>query len=486
MAEQTLLPVTVIYGDGVGAEVMEATLSILRFANAPIHIESASIGQVHYERDISTGIAPDAWEPIKRNKVILKAPSALPTLEIHKNSDISLKKMLGLHVSVDCFEAFTGISGVSEPFSRFVVSESEEALSAGIEHQPDDETVQFTYVQTAKQIERLLTYAKMLATTLGEDYATIVHQCDLLTLTENFSYKQSKLWQRKHDGFELKYLSANDLPFLQETAGRKVLAASNLHRLMLRALYSNQIGTPWISYSYHLGEGHALFEPNHPALLEGVGEDEANPSGMLLAAVTMLDYLGHQEVARKIKQAWLSTIEAGIHTKDMYDASISKKCVGTKEFSDEISTRLHEASDNLPQVELSPIPVFEDSEYPILPSLQVLVGADVFISWQKEFDNLIKLINNLSQATENKALKLQMVGSRGLKLWPETEMANQLEPGDFIRARFVAQGIGEKIATQEDVAQLIAALTAHGFSFFRVDKLHVYNDRLGFTLAYGE
>lgn len=493
------LPITVIYGDGVGPEIMEATLNILRYAKAPIHIETASIGKINYEHGIATGISPDAWEPIKRNKIILKAPTITKSEHGQKNSSTALKKILGLHFSVEEYFSIPELTNESSKkqstvneFHTRLISENEEGFHTGIEHQIDDENYQLSYIITEKQIDRMLSYSKKLATELKIKEISAIACDDISELVESNLSRIYDEWRNDNKNILLSdnYISEVFIDILQAPENYPLIVMSNYNSLILRNIFLQKISSNWIPSSYSIGSEYALFEPIHGCYENLEGKDFANPSGMLNAAINMLCYLGYNEIASNIKNAWLSTIEDGIHTSDIYQEGISKKNVGTNDFAKEIANRIGDKPKKISPVKLNNIPSFEDKEDNNLRSLKQMVGVDIFFMWQEEFICLQDLCNFIQEITKKTSLKLQMLGSKGIKLWPQTEITEMLiqniSKGDLIRARFVAQGIGEKKASSHEVVELLDVFSKNNISFIKTDNLYVYGDRLGFSLAYGE
>lgn len=207
--------IAVAYGDGIGSEIMEATLAILREAGANIAIETIEIGQRIYNMGARHGILPSAWEVLRRNGIFLKSPTIIPN-----NPDYDYR-----------------------------------------------------------------------------DIDEIIYQ-----------------------KFEL-----------------------SAESLVISNLIPKEYNVDWLAASANIGNDFAMFAGVHDSAPEIAGKNLANPSGIIQAAIMMLEYIGQGDVAERIKKAWLRTIEEGIHTADMYRKKTSSKKVGTKEFAEEIISRMWRA-----------------------------------------------------------------------------------------------------------------------------------------------
>ena len=135
--------ITVAKGDGIGPEIMDATLDIILAAGAKIKIEEIEVGEKVYLAGNTSGIAPESWETIRRNKIFLKAPITTPQGGGYKSLNVTTRKFLGLYSNVrPCMSLHPFVSTKHPVMDLVIVRENEEDLYAGIEHQQTDEVVQ--------------------------------------------------------------------------------------------------------------------------------------------------------------------------------------------------------------------------------------------------------------------------------------------------------------------------------------------------------
>jgi isocitrate dehydrogenase len=222
-----------------------------------------------------------------------------------------------------------------------------------------------------------------------------------------------------------------------------------------------------------------MFEAIHGSAPRIAGQDIANPSGLLLAAVQMLVHVGQGEIASTIHNAWLRTIEDGIHTVDIFDPKISVEKVGTKAFAGEVIDRLGRVPSTLNVVSYrsatSPI---EIALTPRGLTEKVQVGIDVFLAW---LDEPSRLIADL-KGQETSDLKLVMVSNRGQLCYPDGADAPVLT--DHYRCRFQSPD-GAAVDT-DSLLELLGKLAAVGLPFVKTEGLFTFDGVPGFSLGQGQ
>ncbi len=153
-------PITVAYGDGIGPEIMEAVLSILRGAEAKISIDIIEIGERVYSKEWSHGISPSGWESIERTKILLKSPTTTPQGKGHKSLNVALRKNLGLYANIrPCISYHPVIENKFGKFDIVVIRENEEDVYTGIEHRLTGDSYQCTKIITRSGSEKICRYA---------------------------------------------------------------------------------------------------------------------------------------------------------------------------------------------------------------------------------------------------------------------------------------------------------------------------------------
>jgi isocitrate dehydrogenase len=227
----------------------------------------------------------------------------------------------------------------------------------------------------------------------------------------------------------------------------------------------------------------ALFEAIHGSAPDIAGKGVANPSGLLKAGVMMLVHIGQPEVAERVHNAYLATIESGIHTGDIYNPSISKARVGTEAFADAIIKRLGETPKILKPVSYAAGVGMPQPTHAIhrTPAQRTLYGIDVFLQWDGEPRDPDVLGAALEPASTN-ALKLTMMTNRGLKVWPNG--APETFCTDHWRCRFEPRD-GASVS-QQDVLSLLQSVHDRGFDIIKTEHLYLFDGKPGFALGQGQ
>jgi isocitrate dehydrogenase len=238
-------------------------------------------------------------------------------------------------------------------------------------------------------------------------------------------------------------------------------------------------GSVGLAPSANIGENVAMFEAIHGSA-PGLPADVANPSGLLLSGVMMLVHLGQTAAAQAVHNAWLRTIEDGIHPADIFVEGQSTRLVGTAEFADEVIRRLGKLPIQLPTVQYDK-PVDLSRALARVsrakPADKQLVGVDIFVSWVKSANELAAILQQSDQAD----LPLQMITNRGVKVWPggfpETFCT------DHWRCRFMKDN-GTIVHGQ--VVRLLDSLERLGVDFIKMENLCTFDGEPGYSLGQGQ
>jgi isocitrate dehydrogenase len=232
--------------------------------------------------------------------------------------------------------------------------------------------------------------------------------------------------------------------------------------------------------SANIGEHCAMFEAIHGSAPRRAGQNLANPSGLLLGGVQMLVHVGQSDVAERVHNAWLKTIEDGIHTYDIFEEGVSKQKVGTQEFAEAVIARIGQRPTTLRPAEYAERPKMKLPTWKRTPGpKKETVGIDVFV------DAPGIAADALAATVKKEAgsgLTLAMITNRGVKVWPgglpETFCT------DHWRCRFMAeQG---KTLSHAAIAELLGRLAKAGVDFIKTEHLCTFNGEPGYSLGQGQ
>ncbi|WPY01441.1 Isocitrate dehydrogenase [Candidatus Trichorickettsia mobilis] len=479
-------PVTVARGDGIGPEIMEAVLRILKESEAKIRIEAIEIGEKLYQKNYTSGIAGDTWESLARTRVLLKAPITTPQGGGYKSLNVTLRKALSLYANVRPSISYHPFVETLHPkLDLTIIRENEEDLYAGIEYRHTHNMYESIKLISRVGSEKIIRYAFEYAIKNNRKKVTCFSKDNIMKFSDGIFHKVFDEVAKEYPQIKPEHYIIDIGTARLATAPDlfDVIVTSNLYGDIISDVTSEISGSVGLAGSANIGEYYAMFEAVHGSAPDIAGKDIANPSGLLNAAVMMLVHIGQGKIAATIENAWKKTIEDGIHTTDIYNDQTSSKKVGTQEFAAAIIKRLGEVPTTLKAVDYSSTPKLEQSTkvYTInTKEIKVLVGADIFVAMNvsSAHDVAAKI-----QSINLQGLELQTVACKGLKLWPRDERFELLS--DHWCCRFVAKTAGETIK-HVTIAKLLEALSLADIDFIKVENLFEFDGKKGFSLAQGE
>lgn len=476
-------PITVAHGDGIGPEIMDATLRILEAGGAELDIETVEIGESVYRRGHSAGIEPSAWESLRGTKVFLKAPITTPQGGGFKSLNVTVRKTLGLYANVrPCVSYHPFVETKHPSMDVVIVRENEEDLYAGIEHRQTEDVVQCLKLITRPGSEKIVRYAFEYARRNERRKVTCFTKDNIMKLTDG-------LFHRVFDEVAAEYPDIENEHWIVDIGAAKladtpeafdVIVMPNLYGDVLSDVAAQIAGSVGLAGSANIGEQVAMFEAIHGSAPRRAGQNLANPSGLLLGAVMMLVHIGQPEAATRVHNAWLRTIEDGVHTYDVYTEGVSRQKVGTREFADAVIERLGREPE-----ELKPVRYAVRNEATLPPFMpkaratKAMVGVDVFLDWTRgTADDLGRSLSTVSVP----GLELAMITNRGVKVWPDGFPETFCT--DHWRCRFLAPA-GEAM-THPQVVELLGRVHAAGFDFIKTESLCTFDGEPGFSLGQGQ
>lgn len=487
----TPVKVAVAVGDGIGPEIMRATLKILEAAKANIEPEFIDLGEKVYLSGNTSGISSNAWDSIRRNKIMFKAPITTPQGKGYKSLNVTLRKSLGLFANVRPVTALHPYVPTNFPkMDILIIRENEEDLYAGIEHRQTQDVYQCLKLITRPGSERIVRYAFESAKAYGRKKVTCMVKDNIMKLTDG-------LFHKVFDEIALEYPEIeNDTQIIDIGSARMATRPENYDVIVTTNLYGDIIsdiaaeisGSVGMCGSANIGENVAMFEAIHGSAPDIAGKGIANPSGLINAAVAMLVHIGQTEVADKVKNAWLVTLEQGYHTADIFQNALSLQKVGTDEFADRVIANLGQTPENLTKSTLTEgSGTVHIQKYIRKQEQKELVGVDVFLDWQGNDPNVLG--TELSKPNVYN-IKLKMITNRGVKVYPEGFEETYLT--DHWRCRFV--GYNDETGKESPYAgvkyghvlELLTKLYHLGFDIIKTENLYEFNGKPGFSLGQGE
>lgn len=476
--------ITVAYGDGIGPEIMDATLSILREARANLAVDSIEIGEKLYEKGVTTGIPPYAWETMRRNKVLLKAPITTPQGGGYKSLNVTMRKTLGLYANVRpcvCYHPFVKTN--HPDMNLVIVRENEEDLYAGIEYRQSEDAVQCLKIITRSASERIARYAFDYAIRNGRKKVTCMSKDNIMKLTDGLFHKSFDAIAKEYPDIENEHyiIDIGSARIGSRPGDFDVVVTENLYGDVISDIAAEVSGSVGLAGSANIGDEFSMFEAIHGSAPDIAGKGIANPSGLLHGAIMMLVHLGQGKVAADVHNAWLKTIEDGIHTGDIYGERSTEK-VGTQAFAEAVMKRIGQKPETLTPVSYADRKPQQEEKRTLVelkPQVKTLKGVDVWVDWTKPLDELATALNENIQD----GLRLHTIASKGLKIWPDSEVSISLS--DQFCCRIYPANDGENLE-HAAIAALLAKLADAGIDFIKTELLYDFDGKRGYTVGQGE
>ena len=479
-------PVTVAYGDGIGPEIMAATLAILQAAGARINPEVIDIGEAVYRSGNSAGIAPESWASLRRTKVFLKAPVSTPSGGSFKSLNVTVRKTLGLYANVRPCVSYAPYVATHHPaMDVVIVRENEEDLYAGIEHRQTDEVFQCLKLITRPGCEKIVRYAFEYARSHGRKKVTCMVKDNIMKMTDGLFYQVfQEIGAAYPDIVQDRFIIDIGAARLATHPERfDVIVTPNLYGDIISDIAAEITGSIGLAGSANVGEHVAMFEAIHGSAPDIAGQDKANPSGLLLGAVMLLVHIRQAAVAQKIHNAWLRTIEDGIHTVDL-QGERTTSLVGTQKFGQAVVDRLGQLPQHFAAVQYSNPPLTSGTVAPLYvrrpPARKQMVGVDVFVHCAASSPEF--LAGRLSTLATD-VLTLQMITNRGVKVWPHGFPETFCT--DHWRCRFGAAVEGASV-THQDIIELLSCVTQGKVDVIKTENLCLFDGERGFALGQGQ
>lgn len=475
--------ITVAKGDGIGPEIMDATLSIIKAAGAQIEVDEIEVGEKVYLAGNTSGIAKESWDIIRRNKVFLKAPITTPQGGGYKSLNVTTRKFLGLYANIrPCMSLHPFVKTKHPQMDIVIVRENEEDLYAGIEHQQTDEVVQCLKLISRPGCEKIVRYAFEYAKQYGRKKVTCFTKDNIMKQTDGLFHqvfdeiaKEYPTIENEHWIIDIGAAKMADTPEAFD-----VIVMPNLYGDVLSDVAAQIAGSVGLAGSANIGEECAMFEAIHGSAPRRAGQNMANPSGLLQGAIQMLTHIGQAEIAEKIQNAWLKTIEDGIHTYDIYKEGVSKEKVGTKEFADAVIKNLGQKPSELKAVSYDKDAVLHLPKYQRKEAKQKeLQGVDLFVHWNgKSADELASIVNQIN----SNDVHLSMITNRGIKVWPEGFPETFCT--DHWRCRF--KSTDGKNISKKDILQLLEKAEQQNIDVVKTENLYAFDGKPAFSLGQGQ
>jgi isocitrate dehydrogenase len=463
--------ITVAYGDGIGPEIMQASLDILEAAGAHIEVEVVKIGEKIYLAGNKTGMEEGALASLQKSKVFFKAPITTPQGGGYRSLNVTIRGKLGLYANVrPCISYAPFIQTKHPNMDVVIVRENEEDLYTGIEYRQTPDVTCATKLISRSGSERICRYAFEYARRFGRKKVTCFTKDNILKLTDGLFHRVFNEIAQEYPDIDHEHwiVDIGSAKLADTPENFDLIVLPNLYGDILSDVAAQISGSVGLAGSANIGEVGAMFEAIHGSAPRRAGQNVANPSGLILASVLMLVHICQPECAARIHNSWLKTIEEGIHTYDIYTEERSREKVGTKEFAQAVIKRLGKKPESLKAVEYTSSPRESTSIHhgmKVHSEKRELVGCDLYLYSHERIDTLVKKAKEVAAP-----FTLTLITNRGVEVWPHK--AEETILVDQFRLRFEAHGPITPLAISKLYADLITA----NLDIIKTENLYTFNN----------
>ncbi len=474
--------VTLIPGDGIGPECVEATRRIIEAAGAAVAWEERAAGASVFQQGVPSGVLPETIESITKTRVVLKGPLETPVGFGEKSANVTLRKLFETYGNI---RPVREMPGVPTPFTgrrldMVVVRENVEDLYAGIEHMQTPGVAQCLKLISRKGCEKIVRLAFEFARSEGRTKVHCATKSNIMKQTEGMLKRTFEAIAPEYPDIEANHIIIDNCAhqLVKRPEQFDVIVTTNMNGDIISDLTSGLIGGLGFAPSANIGSEVAIFEAVHGSAPKYAGKDVINPTAVLMSGVMMLRHLGEFEAAARIENALLVTLEQGILTRDVVGDA---KAVGTRAFTDAIIGNLGRQSENWRVREYKPIVLPEFPKAPDVVKAEVrrTVGADIFVETGQLPEQLGPALEAIA---EESALKLKMISNRGTKVYPS--VGAMTDCVDHYRCRFIARDAAGDL-TDAQILDLVQRIGSQ-YRWMHIEKLPEFDGEAGYTKAQGE
>ena len=327
--------ITLINGDGIGPEISESVVRIIKASGLDINWDIQTAGSDVIEKE-GTPLPERVLNSVRKNKVALKAPVTTPIGKGFRSVNVQLRKDLDLYANLRPCKNLPGVNTRFENVDLVVVRENTEDLYAGVEEQIDGNTAHSIKIITRHASERICRFAFDYAVKNNRHEVCVVTKANIMKLSDGLFLESYRNVAKDYPQIQQREILVDNLcmQLVQEPTRFDVLVLPNLYGDIVSDLTAGLIGGLGVAQGANIGLDCAVFEPVHGSAPDIKGQNKANPTALLLSAIEMLKYINENEYAAKIEKALFKTLSNGFKTSDL-GGNLS-----TSEFTDVIIKNL--------------------------------------------------------------------------------------------------------------------------------------------------
>jgi isocitrate dehydrogenase len=469
--------ITILSGDGIGPEVVEAALAIIKATGAFIEFEKCEAGARVFQKGIATGIPKETIESIERTRVVLKGPLETPIGHGNRSANVTLRTLFETYGNIRPVRELPGVQTAftGRKLDIVIVRENIEDLYAGIEYMQTPGVAEGLKLISREGCEKIVKLAFAFAIAEERERVHCATKSNIMKLTEGLLQHTFEEFAPQYPSIQAKHIlidnCAHQLAMRPEQFD--VIVTTNMNGDILSDLTSGLTGGLGFAPSANIGNDVSIFEAVHGSAPDIAGKNKANPTALILSAAMMLRHIGEGKAANDVEQAVLVTLESGIRTSDMIGV---QNAASTTEFTQAVISNLGKRS------KLSPPRDYKKVELPAaVPGVNVVPaasrrvsGVDVYI--ESKLDPRI-LAGNLEKLIKPSPLRLEMITNRGAMVFPSNDRRVSLV--DHFRCRFLLSDGAASLGDAEILSLLQGISAQH--HWMHIEKLQEFDGEPAFS-----
>jgi isocitrate dehydrogenase len=469
--------ITILPGDGIGPEVVDAALSIVQATGAAIEFEKCEAGARAFAKGIPTGIPKETIESIERTQVVLKGPLETPIGYGNRSANVTLRTLFETFGNIRPVRELPGVQTAftGRQLDIVIVRENIEDLYAGIEYMQTPGVAESLKLISREGCEKIVKLAFAYAMAEGRKAVHCATKSNIMKLTEGLLQHTFEEFAPQYPSIVAKHIlidnCAHQLAMRPEQFD--VIVTTNMNGDILSDLTSGLTGGLGFAPSANIGNDVSIFEAVHGSAPDIAGKNKANPTALVLSAAMMLRHVGEGKAANDVEQAVLVTLESGVRTGDMMGV---KDPASTTAFTAAVISNLGKRSKVSPPKKYTKVtlPTSEIGVNVVPAGQRRVIGLDVYVESDLEPKALAK---GLAKVTEQSVVKLEMISNRGAMVFPSTERRVSLV--DHFRCRFVLRDSGKELG-DSDILSLLQSIGG-AYRWMHVEKLQEFDGESAFS-----
>jgi isocitrate dehydrogenase len=469
--------ITVLPGDGIGPEVVDAALAIVAATGAPVEFEKCEAGARAFQKGVVTGIPKETIESIERTRVVLKGPLETPLGYGGRSANVTLRTLFETYGNIRPVRELPGVQTAftGRNLDIVIVRENIEDLYAGIEYMQTPGVAEGLKLISREGCEKIVKLAFAFAIAEERKSVHCATKSNIMKLTEG-------LLQRTFEEFAPQYPSIQSRHILIDNCAHQlamrpeqfdVIVTTNMNGDILSDLTSGLTGGLGFAPSANIGNDVSIFEAVHGSAPDIAGKNKANPTALVLSAAMMLRHIGEGKAANDVEQAVLVTLESGIRTSDMIGV---RNPAATTEFTAAVISNLGKRSKvsaprDYKKVELPPAQLGVNA---VRAKNRRVIGVDVYVESELEPKALAASMEGLAKSS---AVRLEMITNRGAMVFPASDRRVSLV--DHFRCRFVPRNSASELP-DADILALLATIGGQ-YRWMHIEKLQEFDGAPAFS-----